>query len=53
MSYRMKCRSLWVVVGAWALLLGGLAVVFAKFVIPVLVLIALIALIALLIDPGV
>jgi hypothetical protein len=50
MSYWMKCRSLWVIVGAWVLLLGGLAVVFAKFVIPVLVLIALIGL---LIDPGV
>jgi hypothetical protein len=50
MSYWMKCGSLWVVMGAWVLLLGGLAVVFAKFVIPVLVLIALIGL---LIDPGV
>ena len=50
MSYWMKCGSLCVVMGAWVLLLGGLAVVFAKFVIPVLMLITLIGL---LIDAGV
>lgn len=49
MSYRMKRRSLWVVMGAWVLLLGGLTVVFAKFVILVFVLIALIGF---LVDPG-
>ncbi len=50
LSSRAIYRLGWVTVGVWAILLAALAVLFAKFVIPVIVLIALVAL---LLDTGV
>ena len=50
LSSRAIYRLGWVTVGVWAILLAVLAVLFAKFVIPVIVLIMLVAL---LLDTGV